>query len=684
MMSDRRHTRLITEYGGIKSVMPKLTAAFLIITLSSVGLPSMNGFVGEFLIMLGAFKWDPKFVVIAGLGVILSAVYMLWMFQRVFYGPVTNDHNKGLPDLSVREWAIVGPLAAMAIFMGVFPNVFLRPMEPAVRRIVERVQAHQPASARLGSGELRRGKPAAHPSAPDSTRPHLTAPASTRPHPPAPVSTRPHPPGTCPHGGRQLAMFSNAFDAVIPVVCVTLAGLVVMLAEAFRGKDERMPLGGLAIIGLVGAGAASILLWDRNATSFGVVTADNFALFVNLVIIVVGIFTVVVSSQTVERDHMPAGEYYAILLFALVGMMLMAQATDLLLVFLALETMSIALYVLTGIRREVQQSTEAAFKYFLLGAFASSFFLYGVAFLYGVTGSTSLDRIGAVIAAQSMSGNPMILLGVGLLLVGFAFKIAAVPFHMWSPDAYEGAPAVVTGFMSTGVKAAAIASFARVFLSALEPMIADWAPVLWVIAAATMIIGTVVGVAQTSLKRMLAYSSIAHGGYLLLGILAGNDVGKAAILYYLAAYALTNLGAFGIIALLGSRDRANDDLRDYAGLWNSHPALAALMTMFLLSLGGFPPTAGFIAKWYVFSAAVGAGYYGLAIIGVLSSVVSVFFYLRVVVMMYMHERDARPLPPPVTGVAMAGLAISLAGVIYLGVLPARVLDWAQASVATIF
>ncbi len=479
-------------------------------------------------------------------------------------------------------------------------------------------------------------------------------------------------------------MFSNAFDAVIPVICVTLAGLVVMLAEAFRGKGERMPLGGLAIIGLVGAGAASVLLWNRNATSFGVATADNFSLFVNLVIIIVGILTVVVSSQTIERDGLPAGEYYAVMLFALVGMMLMAQATDLLLVFLALETMSIAVYVLTGIRRELVQSTEAAFKYFLLGAFASSFFLYGIAFIYGVTGSTSLDRIGAVIAAQSMSGNPMILLGVGLLLVGFAFKIAAVPFHMWSPDAYEGAPAVVTGFMSTGVKAAAIAAFARVFLSALEPMITDWAPVLWTIAAATMIVGTVVGVAQTSLKRMLAYSSIAHGGYLLLGILAGSDVGKAAILYYLAAYALTNLGAFGIIALLGSKDRANDDLRDYAGLWNSHPALAALMTFFLLSLGGFPPTAGFIAKWYVFSAAIGAGYYGLAVIGVLASVVSVFFYLRIVVMMYMSERDARPIPPPVTAVAMAGLAISLIGVLYLGVLPAQVLDWAQASVSTIF
>ncbi|MEY4635601.1 MAG: NADH-quinone oxidoreductase subunit [Acidobacteriota bacterium] len=479
-------------------------------------------------------------------------------------------------------------------------------------------------------------------------------------------------------------MISSQFDAIIPILCVTLAGLVVLLAEAFRGRDEKMPIGGLAIIGLLGAGAASILLWNRNATSFGVVTADNFSLFVNLVLVGVGILTVIFSSQTVERDGIPAGEYYAIMLFAIVGMMLMGQATDLLVIFLALETMSIAVYVLTGIRREQQQSTEAAFKYFLLGAFASSFFLYGVAFLYGVTGSTNLDRIGSVIAAQSMSGNPMILLGVGLLIVGFAFKVAAVPFHMWSPDVYEGAPAVVTGFMSTGVKAAAVAAFVRVFLSALEPMITDWAPVLWAIAAATMVLGTVVGVAQTSLKRMLAYSSIAHGGYLLAGLVAGNDVGKAAILFYLAAYALTNLGAFGVIALLGTRERANDDLRDYAGLFKSHPALAVLMTFFLLSLGGFPPTAGFIAKWYVFSAAIGSGYYGLAIIGVLSSVVSVFFYLRIVVMMFMTDRDARPVPAPITGVAMGGLVLALVGVLYLGVLPTAVIDFAQASISTIF
>ena len=492
-------------------------------------------------------------------------------------------------------------------------------------------------------------------------------------------------------------MISGQLDAVIPMLCVTLAGLVVLLAEAFRGRDERMPIGGLAIIGLLGAGAATMLLWDSGAEdSFGVVSADKFGLFVNLILVVVGLLTVIFSSQTIERDKLPAGEYYAVMLFAIVGMMLMGQATDLLVIFLALETMSIAVYILTGMRRDQQQSTEAAFKYFLLGAFASSFFLYGIAFLYGVTGTTNIDAMSTKIAAQAMSANPMILLGMGLLIVGFAFKIAAVPFHMWSPDAYEGAPTVVTGFMSTGVKAAAVAAFVRVFLKGLDPLILDWAPVLWWIAAATMIVGTVVGVAQTSVKRMLAYSSIAHGGYILAGLIAGNEAGKAAILFYLAAYALTNMGAFGVIALLGTRERANDDLRDYAGLWHSHPGLATLMTFFLLSLGGFPPTAGFVAKWYVFSAVIGAtetgsidtaaatGGYTLAIIGLLSSVVSVFFYLRIVVMMYMTDRDARPVPPPVPAIAMAGLIISLIGVLYLGVLPTRLIDFAQASISTIF
>jgi NADH-quinone oxidoreductase subunit N len=468
------------------------------------------------------------------------------------------------------------------------------------------------------------------------------------------------------------------------MACVTAAGIAAMVAEAFRDPGERMPIAGLGAVGLVGAGIASLLLWNHNTSSFGVVLADNFGLFVTWILIVVGLLTLAFSGPTIERERLPGGEYYALVLFALAGMMLMATATDLLVIFLALEVMSLAVYVLTGIRRDSPASTEAALKYFLLGAFSSAFFLYGIALTYGLAGSTHLDRIGRLIAAQAMAPTPMQLLALGLLLVGFAFKVSAVPFHMWTPDAYEGAPPSVTGFMSTGVKAAAFAAFVRVFLAAFEPLQHEWWPVLWVIAAATMIVGTVVGVAQSSVKRMLAYSSIAHGGYLLVALLAANDFGKGAVLFYLLAYAVTNLGAFGVIALLESTDRANDHVRDYAGLWDAHPVLAGLMTMFLLSLGGFPPMAGFIAKWYVFSAAVKAGYTGLAIIGVLTSVVSVFFYLRIVVMMYMTPTDSPARFPVVPKVAGLALVVSAILIFYLGILPTRVLDWAAASISTIF
>jgi NADH-quinone oxidoreductase subunit N len=272
-----------------------------------------------------------------------------------------------------------------------------------------------------------------------------------------------------------------------------------------------------------------------------------------------------------------------------------------------------------------------------------------------------------------------------LLLVGFAFKVSAVPFHMWTPDAYEGAPSSVTGFMSTGVKAAAFAAFVRVFLSAFEPMRASWGSVLWPIAALTMIVGTVVGVAQTNVKRMLAYSSIAHGGYLLLALISGNDIAKSAVLFYLLTYAITNIGAFGVIVLLEDHDRPNDKVSDYAGLWNDHPALAALMTVFLLSLGGFPPMAGFIAKWYVFSAAVKAGYTWLAIIGVLTSVISVFFYLRIVVMMYMTPSgESMARFPAVPKLAGAALVLSALAIFYLGILPTTFIDLAAASISSIF
>jgi NADH-quinone oxidoreductase subunit N len=472
--------------------------------------------------------------------------------------------------------------------------------------------------------------------------------------------------------------------ALVPVLMTTLAAVAVLVAEAFRAADERLPFAGLCYIGLGGAFAAAGLLWNRDLVSFGVVRADNFALFITLVVAVVGILTVALSGRVAEQDGWPPGEYYSLVLFAAAGMMLMAAAVDLLVMFLALEILSLSVYVLTGLRRTELASTEGAFKYFLLGAVSSAFFLYGMAFAFAVGLTTRLDGLGEVLAARAMEANPLALAAVALLLVGFGFKISAVPFHMWTPDAYQGAPAVVTGFMSTGVKAAAFAALVRVLLSTFEPARADWAPVVAALAVATMVLGTVVGVVQTSLKRMLAYSSIAHGGYVLIGVVAGSAVGKAAVLFYLAAYAVTNLGAFGVVALVASRGREHDQLDDYRGLWWRHPVLAAALTIFLLSLGGFPPTAGFVAKWYIFSAAVQEGYYGLAIVGVLTSVVAVFFYLRVVVMMYMN--DAPAVPPPVLSSrsAVAALTLAAVAVFYLGVLPARVLDLAAQSVATIF
>jgi len=476
----------------------------------------------------------------------------------------------------------------------------------------------------------------------------------------------------------------STLAAVIPILIVTLSAIAAMLAEAFREPGERIPTG-LGLIGLVGAILASAFLWGREATAFGVVLADNFALFVNIVLCAVGILTILLSDEVIEREQLPAGEYYALTLFGVAGMMLMGSTTDLLVMFLALEIFSLSVYVLTGLRRSSAEGAEASFKYFLLGAFSSAFFLYGIAFTFAVTGSTRLDQVGPAIAAQAMNPSILTLLAVGLLMVGFAFKVSAVPFHMWTPDAYQGAPTIVTAFMSTAVKAAAFAAFVRVFLSAFEPLSTSWVPLLWWIAMATMILGSVVGVVQTNVKRMLAYSSIAHAGYILVGLIAGGQTGKAAVLFYLATYAITNIGAFGIVAVLATRDRAHDQLSDFAGLWHRRPMLAGLMAVFLLSLGGFPPTAGFIGKWYVFNAAVQQGQYTLAIVGVLTSVVSVFYYLRIVVMMYMTEQPAgAAVEPRLTPAATTALTLAVAAVFYLGVLPTGLLDLATESVISIF
>ena len=470
------------------------------------------------------------------------------------------------------------------------------------------------------------------------------------------------------------------YAAIIPMTIVALSAIAAMLAEAIRRPGERMPIAGFGLIGSIGAAVASAFLWNSEAESFGVIRSDNFALFINIVLCVVGVLTMLFSHDTIEREGIPAGEYYALTLFALCGMMMMAAATDLLVIFVALEILSLAVYVLTGIRRSSANGAEAAFKYFLLGAFSSAFFLYGIAFTFALSGSTRLDEITGPLTQAAGTPMPLLLFAIGLLAVGFCFKISAVPFHMWTPDAYEGAPTMVTAFMSTGVKAAAFAAFVRVFLWPFDAMQPQWIPVLSVIAVVTMVLGTVVGVVQTNVKRMLAYSSIAHAGYLLLGIIAANDTGKAAVLFYLMTYAVSNLGALGIVALLSTAENQHDELRDFAGLWKSRPGLAGLMTVFLLSLGGFPPLAGFIGKWYIFSAAVQQGHFTLAIIGVLTSVISVFFYLRIVVMMYMTE-GTDSVRPHVPATAVAGLVLATLAVFYLGVLPTRVLDLALASIS---
>jgi NADH-quinone oxidoreductase subunit N len=476
----------------------------------------------------------------------------------------------------------------------------------------------------------------------------------------------------------------NQIIPIVPVLLVVLSACVVLLAESFRRQGDRMPMGWLGIIGLAGAIVTSTLLWDRNAVGFGVILIDNYSVFFNITICAIGILSILISSGAAERDQLPAGEYYALLLFSVAGMMLMGSTRDLLVIFIALEIMSLGVYVLTGIKRSSAAGAEAAFKYFVLGAFSSAFFLYGIALAYAVTGTTKLDELAMRVAGASLEPNILLILSMVLLLTGFAFKVSAVPFHMWTPDAYQGAPTLVTGFMSTGVKAAAFAAFVRVFLTTFEPMRLDWLPVLSAIAGLTMILGTVVGVAQSSVKRMLAYSSIAHAGYLLVGLIAANPAGKAAILFYLVAYAVTNLGAFGVLAALSSPDRPHDDVRDFAGLWQDRPGMAGLLTVFLLSLGGFPPTVGFVGKWYIFNAAMQEGLVSLAVLGVLTSVVSVFFYLRIVVQMYMSEERAPGRRPAASGMALAGMLLALVAVFYLGVLPGRLLAIAAESVASIF
>lgn len=449
------------------------------------------------------------------------------------------------------------------------------------------------------------------------------------------------------------------------ILALTVGTLVLLLMEFIppRPNGNRGALVALATLG-VAAYAVWNVRFDKRALFEGMFVHDGLTVFFSLLFCAIGVVAVLFSWDYAKRTKMGQPEYYALLLCSILGMIVMAGSNDLITIFLGLELMSLALYVMVGFRRNLLESNEAALKYFLLGAFASGFLLYGIALLYGGTGTTNLARIGDFLGDTPIGSNPLVLVGSLLVLTGFLFKVAAVPFHMWTPDAYQGAPTSVTGFMSAGAKAAGFAALLRIVMRALPTMQHDWAPLLAAIAMLTMTVGNVTALLQTNLKRMLAYSSIAHAGYILVALVAGGNEGYGAAVFYLAVYSFMNLGAFALMTMLGKGTDEPVLISDLAGVGFKKPLAGLALTLFMISLGGIPPTAGFMGKILVFNAAVKAGLiWPLVIVGVLNSVVSVFYYLRVTVAMYMREPEGEAvawswnIPGVVAVLITAGLTI---------------------------
>lgn len=465
---------------------------------------------------------------------------------------------------------------------------------------------------------------------------------------------------------------------LLPEIVLSVFGIAVMLVDPLLDeRQNQRTLGTIALIGSLAALAATLFQAQYPGLGFwNMIQVDPFSIFFHIVILAVAAVVILTSYEYLEVQEIRAGEYYGLVLFGAVGMCLMSSAVELVLIFIALEISSISTYILAGFRRRSAISSEASVKYFLLGSFATAFFLYGVALMFGATGSTSIKDIGVVLR----SGNIPVLadLGVALMFVGLGFKVAAAPFHVWTPDVYEGAPSPVVGFMSTAPKAAAFAVLLRVMFEANAPG-RIW--LIGVVAALSMTIGNLAALVQDNVKRLLAYSSIAHAGYILLAIAALPSNGITAAMFYTASYAAMNVGAFAVVSHFGRAGECYVSVEDYSGLGSRSPVLAAILTVFLLSLIGIPITGGFFAKFYVFSAALQANLVGLVIIGVINSAVAAYYYLRLIVVMYMREpREEAPLSPIPASLAVA-LTISVAITIYLGVLPGRVLNYAAQTAA---
>ncbi len=477
-------------------------------------------------------------------------------------------------------------------------------------------------------------------------------------------------------------MTQTDFIVLLPALLLSGWACALMLVDLLIPAERKWLTGWLALAG-VAVSALGLMAWPSvgHVPAFlGMIVADGYSLFLNLIFLFSAAIAILLALSYLPRVNLERGEFYVLLLFTVTGMMLMAQATDLIVVFLALELLSIPLYIMAGLARPRLSSEESAMKYFLLGAFASGFLVYGIALTYGATQTTHLTTILSTIQAQK-DVRGLLVAGAALILVGLGFKVAAVPFHMWTPDVYEGAPSVVTAFMSVGAKAGGFAALLRVFVTAFPELSTQWAGAAAIIAALTMILGNFAAIAQSNIKRLLAYSSISHAGYILMGLVASGDASVSdfavgSVLFYLMAYALTTLGTWAVVMAVERQEGAGLAIEDYAGLAARQPALALAMALFMLSLTGLPPTVGFVGKFYVFRATLdanGGAYVWLAIVGVLTSLVSAYYYLRVIVMMWMREGEGRALSQPVLNFAVAVTAI---GTFILGLFPMPLIDLA--------
>ncbi|MBI5076651.1 MAG: NADH-quinone oxidoreductase subunit N [Nitrospirae bacterium] len=463
---------------------------------------------------------------------------------------------------------------------------------------------------------------------------------------------------------------------VMPEMVMTVMAIVMLMAELVIKRKET-----IGFLTIIGASAASFTLVGSLGTTFGgMYISDGYSTFFKLIFLVNLILTVLMSSKYLETVKINFGEYYSLILFATLGMMLMASAADIIVLYLGLELMALSTYILAGFIRYDIKSNEAAMKYLLLGAFASAMLLYGTSMIYGLTGTTNLRDIAAYIVKTNLASNPVLMLSMILFAAAFSFKIAAVPFHMWAPDAYEGAPTPITSFMSVGPKAAGFAVLGRVFLTAFGSVRIDWAVIFIPIAILTMAVGNIVALSQTNIKRMLAYSSIAHAGYMLVGIIAGTPDGMASVLNYMFIYAFMNIGAFAIIVMLRTEGFKGEEITDYEGLAKTHPTAAALMLIFMFSLTGIPPMAGFMGKFYLFMSAISAGYTWLVIIAVLFSAISAYFYLRIVMLMYMKEPKETVQLNSSPGLVLV-FTVTAAAVLFIGILPSKLLLLARLAIS---